>query len=63
MVSNGGVYLYHTMTPIPNLRYFWVIFVEGGPEFCLQQSFSAMHLNEAVPPWRRKVGGKVTTTR
>jgi len=56
MGLEGGIYLYHKMTPPPNLGHSWVIFEErsGGPKFCLQQSCFAMDLNKAAPPWRLK---------
>jgi len=40
--------------PQPPIYVILGSFLRGGPKFCLQQSCSAMDLNKAVPPWRRK---------
>jgi len=53
MGLEGGVYLYHKMTPPPNLGHFWVVFEGLSQIFAINKV--AMDLSKAVPPSPRSL--------
>jgi len=56
------VYLYHKMTPPPNLGHFWVIF-EGWSQSLPSTKLFSHGFEQSCRHDIAKVGGKGTTTR